>query len=105
MSKWTQEKIEERLLPVLKELGKGYKQIAKSLQEKKIIGLRSNPNYCPIANLVRKTFKSAGVISIDDCIIDIYFGDRYFYVYTPKNIGNFVRKFDEGYVPELETSI
>jgi hypothetical protein len=93
-TKWTQEKVEERLLPALKELGTGPNKVAEALLAKKCMGERGSATDCPTAKFVKKLFRSATEIAVDSDTIDIEFGDEIFSVKPPAAVVKFIENFD-----------
>ena len=101
-TKWTKELVEERLKPALKELGTSAKKVAESLKAKKIKGYRSEGDSCPIAVLVKKTFKSAEYITVDGESIDVCVGGSDYFIKPPAAVRKFIERFDAGDYPELD---
>ena len=94
-AKWTQEKVEERLLPALKELGTGPNKVAEALLAKKCQGIRNDGAECPAAKFVKKLFRSAQDIGVDENSISIQFeGTETFEIATPKPLAKFIENFD-----------
>lgn len=70
MKKWTQEIVEERLIPKLKELGSGPTKVAESLKAFKIKGV-TGPTNCPVANFVKKLFRTATYVAVYGDLVDL----------------------------------
>lgn len=95
----------EKLKTALKELGGGKNKICASLEAKKILGITSDVEECPIARYVKKVFKNAVDISVDADEINVTLGKGTISVKPPKAISNFIVDFDEGdYYKHLEES-
>ena len=99
--KWSQEKVEERLLSNLKELGGGHNKVEESLEAKHILGYISYVETCPIAKYVKKIFKSATNIEVEYERIFIRLADTTYMVTSPVAVRKFIDNFDEGKYPKL----
>jgi hypothetical protein len=93
--KWTQKKVEEKLLTKLKELGTGHNQIAESLTALKIKGTPGDADDCPMARLAQKLFKSADAVSFDGDDFTITFDGETFTVKAPAAVSKFASNFDD----------
>jgi hypothetical protein len=101
-TKWTQEIVEARLLPALKELGSGYKQIAQSFKDMGLKGESGDASECVVAKFVQKLFRTANV-SVDYEYANVGFGDEQeFSVLLPKAVSKFIEEFDDEKFEELE---
>lgn len=93
----------EKLTTALKELGSGKNKICQSLEAKKILGVTSDVEECPIARYVKKVFKNAEDISVDANEISVTFAKGTISCKPPKAVSNFITDFDEGdYYKHLE---
>lgn len=104
MKKWTQEIVEARLIPKLKELGSGPNKVAESLKALKIKGALDDAHDCPIARFIQKLFKTATLVTVDSAGVDLMFDEKDFFVVFSVAIEKFIENFDNGKYPDLVLS-
>ena len=86
----------EKLKAALKELGSGKNKICATLEAKKILGKQGDVNECPIARYVKKVFKNAIDVNVDQDEIEVTLPKGSICVTPPKAVSNFIVDFDEG---------
>ena len=91
--------IETKVLAKLQELGTSAKEIAKSLKEKKIVGIQGDLFSCPLAKYLRKHFPryNCGVTGLS--VITTIRPNKPIYHSKPLQI--FIVNFDSGKYPFL----
>ena len=79
----------------LKELGGGKNKICATLEAKKILGVPSTRDECPIARYLEKTFKNATSIDVDSSEISLQFPKGEVCFTPSKAISDFIVDFDQ----------
>lgn len=90
----------EKLKSVLKLLGRGRNQIAKSLEEKKIQGFTLHGSLCPVAQYLKKKFPGYNVCAEAETI-SLVNSKSTISVKTPFCVRSFMDYFDSGRYPSL----
>jgi hypothetical protein len=86
-----------QVLALLEELG-DYDDVAETLAERGVTGVRNDTNHCPIANFLRREGVPA-VVQMDRIS---WAGERgVCSIVMPREIRRFVGDFDDGYHSEL----
>lgn len=81
----------------LKELGDTSDEVARSLEERRISGVKGWGGSCPIYNYLKS--RGCNVYFVEEgMIIDGSYG----YTFTTAPVKEFIRRFDKGEFPELE---
>lgn len=98
----------KEILAELRKLGKTSAEVAKALARRKIKGETCEPDSCPIAHYLMKTFKKKKIesVSANPDKLDLSYNNHNGFVdiKTPRPVSKFIEEFDVGQHPKLDSS-